>query len=104
MVNRAKLGGKRIVAVGTTALRAMETSVSTTNTLKPFSGWTNKFIFPKYDFKISDALITNFHTPQSTLLMMSAAFTGLELIQDAYQEAIKEKYRFFAYGDALLIK
>ncbi len=104
LVNRAKNNGKKVVAVGTTALRAMETSVSTTNTLKPHSGWTNKFIFPKYDFKISDALITNFHTPQSTLLMMTAAFAGLDLIKEAYEEAIKEKYRFFAYGDALLIK
>jgi S-adenosylmethionine:tRNA ribosyltransferase-isomerase len=103
-VNAAKANGKKVVAVGTTALRAMETSVSTTNTLKEFSGWTNKFIFPKYDFKISDALITNFHTPQSTLLMLSAAFGGYELVMEAYQEAMKEKYRFFAYGDALLIR
>lgn len=103
-VNQAKANGKKVVAVGTTALRAMETSVSTTNTLKEFSGWTNKFIFPKYDFKISDALITNFHTPQSTLLMLSAAFGGYELVMEAYQEAMKEKYRFFAYGDALLIR
>jgi len=103
-VNRAKENGKKVIAVGTTALRAMETSVSTTNTLKEFSGWTNKFIFPKYDFKISDALITNFHTPQSTLLMMTPAFGGHELVMDAYAEAMKEKYRFFAYGDALLIR
>lgn len=103
-VNRAKENGKKVIAVGTTALRAMETSVSTTNTLKEFSGWTNKFIFPKYDFKISDALITNFHTPQSTLLMMTSAFGGHELVMDAYAEAMKEKYRFFAYGDALLIR
>ena len=103
-VNRAKVEGKRIVSVGATAMRAMETSVSTTNTLKPFNGWTNKFIFPKYDFKISDALITNFHTPQSTLLMLSSAFGGHDLIMDAYALAQKEKYRFFAYGDALLIK
>jgi len=103
-VNRAKTEGKRIVSVGATAMRAMETSVSTTNTLKPYNGWTNKFIFPKYDFKISDALITNFHTPQSTLLMLSSAFAGHDLIMEAYAEAQKEKYRFFAYGDALLIK
>ena len=85
-------------------MRAMETSVSTTQTLKPYNGWTNKFIFPKYDFKISDALITNFHTPQSTLLMLSSAFAGHDLVMEAYSEAMKEKYRFFAYGDALLIK
>ena len=103
-VNRAKTEGKRSVSVGATAMRAMETSVSTTDTLKPYNGWTNKFIFPKYDFKISDALITNFHTPQSTLLMLSSAFAGHDLIMEAYALAQKEKYRFFAYGDALLIK
>jgi S-adenosylmethionine:tRNA ribosyltransferase-isomerase len=103
-VNRAKEEGKRIVSIGATAMRAMETSVSTTQTLKPYNGWTNKFIFPKYDFKISDALITNFHTPQSTLLMLSSAFGSHDLVMEAYSTAMKEKYRFFAYGDALLIK
>lgn len=103
-VNKAKANGKKVISIGTTAMRAMETSVSTTNTLKEFEGWTNKFIFPKYDFKISDALVTNFHTPQSTLLMMSSAFGGYDLVMEAYQEAMKEKYRFFAYGDALLIR
>jgi S-adenosylmethionine:tRNA ribosyltransferase-isomerase len=103
-VNAAKLSGRKIVAVGTTALRAMETSVSTSNTLKPFSGWTNKFIFPPFDFRISDVLITNFHTPQSTLLMLTSAFGGHDLVMDAYKEAIKEGYRFYAYGDALMIK
>lgn len=103
-VNAAKLAGRKIVAVGTTALRAMETSVSTSNTLKPFSGWTNKFIFPPFDFRISDVLITNFHTPQSTLLMLTSAFGGHDLVMDAYKEAIKEEYRFYAYGDALMIK
>ena len=103
-VNRAKQEEKRICAIGTTAMRAMETSVSTTNTLKQFSGWTNKFIFPKYDFRVADSLLTNFHTPQSTLLMLQSAFAGHELIMDAYNEAIKEGYRFYVYGDALLIK
>ena len=103
-VNAAKLAGRKIVAVGTTALRAMETSVSTSNTLKPFSGWTNKFIFPPFDFRISDVLITNFHTPQSTLLMLTSAFGGHDLVMDAYKEAMKEEYRFYAYGDALMIK
>ena len=103
-VNRAKQEEKRICAIGTTAMRAMETSVSTTNTLKPFSGWTNKFIFPKYDFRVADSILTNFHTPQSTLLMLQSAFAGHELIMDAYNEAIKEGYRFYVYGDALLIK
>ena len=103
-VNAAKLAGRKIVAVGTTALRAMETSVSTSNTLKPFAGWTNKFIFPPFDFRISDVLITNFHTPQSTLLMLTSAFGGHDLVMDAYKEAMKEEYRFYAYGDALMIK
>ena len=103
-VNQAKKEGRRICAIGTTAMRAMETSVSTTQTLKPFKGWTNKFIYPKYDFSVADSLLTNFHTPQSTLLMLQSAFTGHELIMEAYNEAIKEGYRFYAYGDALLIK
>ena len=103
-VNRAKSENKRICAIGTTAMRAMETSVSTTNTLKPFKGWTNKFIFPKYDFRVADSLLTNFHTPQSTLLMLQSAFAGHELIMEAYNEAIKEGYRFYVYGDAILIK
>ena len=103
-VNQAKKEGRHICAIGTTAMRAMETSVSTTQTLKPFKGWTNKFIYPKYDFSVADSLLTNFHTPQSTLLMLQSAFTGHELIMEAYNEAIKEGYRFYAYGDALLIK
>ena len=102
-VNRGIERGKKVVAVGTTALRGLENSVSTTQTLKPFSGWTNRFIYPKYDFQIANALITNFHTPQSTLLMVTSAFAGHELTMEAYHEAIKEKYRFFAYGDALLV-
>jgi S-adenosylmethionine:tRNA ribosyltransferase-isomerase len=103
-VNQAKTEKKKIISVGCTPLRAMETSVSTTSTLKPYQGWTNKFIFPKFKFRISDALITNFHPPQSTLLMTTAAFGGKELIREAYAEAIKEKYRLFAYGDAILVK
>ena len=102
-VNRGIESGKKVVAVGTTALRGLENSVSTTQTIKPFSGWTNRFIYPKYDFQIANALITNFHTPQSTLLMVTSAFAGHELTMEAYHEAIKEKYRFFAYGDALLV-
>jgi len=103
-VNRAKSEGRRICAIGSTSMRAMENSVSTTNTLKPYKGWTNKFIFPKYDFRVADSLLTNFHTQQSTLLMLQSAFAGHELIMEAYNEAIKEGYRFYAYGDALLIK
>lgn len=102
-VNTAKLNKKRVCAVGTTCMRGIETSVSTEGLLKPFDGWTNKFIFPPYDFSIADSLITNFHTPLSTLLMMISAFCGHDLMMQAYTEAIKEKYRFYSYGDAMLI-
>lgn len=103
VVNDAKHNKKKVIAVGTTSMRAIETSVSTDGLLKPFEGWTNKFIFPPYDFSIADALITNFHTPLSTLLMMISAFGGHEFVMEAYGEAIKEKYRFYSYGDAMLI-
>jgi S-adenosylmethionine:tRNA ribosyltransferase-isomerase len=103
IVNKAKANKKKVCAVGTTTMRAIETSVSTGNTLKPYSGWTNKFIFPPYDFAIADCMITNFHTPQSTLLMMISAFAGHDLLMKGYQEAIKKKYRFYSYGDAMLI-
>ena len=103
VVNKAKEAGKHVCAVGTTVMRAMESSVSSHNTLNPFIGWTNKFIFPPYDFGVANAMITNFHTPKSTLLMMVSAFAGHELIMDAYEKAVKEKYKFFSYGDAMLI-
>ena len=102
-VNTAKRNKKRVCAIGTTSMRAIETSVSTDNMLKPFDGWTNKFIFPPYDFSIADSLVTNFHTPLSTLLMMISAFCGHDLMMEAYHEAIKEKYKFYSYGDAMLI-
>jgi S-adenosylmethionine:tRNA ribosyltransferase-isomerase len=103
IVNNAKRNKNKIIAVGTTSMRSIESSVSTDGFLKPYEGWTNKFIFPPYDFSIADALITNFHTPLSTLLMMISAFGGHELMMSAYQEAIKEKYKFYSYGDAMLI-
>jgi S-adenosylmethionine:tRNA ribosyltransferase-isomerase len=103
IVNEGKRNKKRICAVGTTSMRAIETSVSTDGLLKPFDGWTNKFIFPPYEFSIADCMITNFHTPLSTLLMMISAFAGHELMMEAYQTAIKEKYKFYSYGDAMLI-
>jgi len=103
IVNDAKTRKRRICAVGTTSMRAIESSVSTTGQLKPGAGWTNKFIFPPYDFNVANAMITNFHMPESTLLMMTAAFGGYDLIMKAYKTAIKEKYRFFSYGDAMLI-
>ena len=103
VVNKALEEKRRICVVGTTALRAIESSVSTHDTLNPFDGWTNKFIFPPYDFKIPNCMITNLHIPKSTLMMHTAAFCGFELLKKAYAEAIKEKYNFFTYGDAMLI-
>jgi S-adenosylmethionine:tRNA ribosyltransferase-isomerase len=103
IVNNAKKNKKRICAVGTTSMRALESSVSSFKTLNPYSGWTHKFIFPPYDFSLADSMITNFHTPKSTLLMMAAAFGGHDFVKEAYQVAIKEKYNFYSYGDAMLI-
>lgn len=103
IVNKAKADRKRVCAVGTTCIRATESSVSSAKTLNPFVGWTNKFIFPPYDFSIANCMITNFHTPKSTLLMMISAFCGHDLMKKAYDEAIKEGYRFYSYGDAMLI-
>ena len=103
IVNNAKAKKKKVCCVGTTAMRAMESSVSSQRTLNPYTGWTNKFIYPPYDFSIADCMITNFHTPKSTLLMMISAFCGHDLMKKAYEEAIKEKYRFYSYGDAMLI-
>ena len=103
LVNQAKLNKKKVCAIGTTATRALESSVTVNKKLKPFDGWTNKFIFPPYEFSIPDALITNFHMPKSTLLMMISAYCGHDLMMKAYKEAKKEKYRFYSYGDAMLI-
>lgn len=103
LVNKTIDSKHKVVAVGTTVMRSLESSVSVDQHLKAFTGWTNKFIFPPYEFSIADALITNFHTPKSTLLMMISAFMGHELMEKAYAEAIKEKYKFYSYGDAMLI-
>jgi len=103
IVNNGKRNKKRICAVGTTSMRAIESSVSTDGFLKPYAGWTNRFIFPPYDFSIANCMITNFHTPQSTLMMMVAAFSDLDFVKRAYAEAIKEGYQFYSYGDAMLI-
>ncbi len=102
-VNQTLDNKKRVCAVGTTTMRALESSVSANGRLKPRDGWTDKFIFPPYDFKICNAMVTNFHMPESTLLMMACAFGGYELVMEAYQAAMKEKYRFLTYGDAMLI-
>ncbi len=103
LINKAKERKSRICAVGTTVVRTLESSVSTSGLVKPFNGWTNKFIFPPYEFKVPDMLISNFHLPYSTLLMMVSAFAGYNLSFEAYKAAVKEKYRFGTYGDAMLI-
>ena len=103
IINNALIEKKRICAVGTTVMRSIESSVSSSRTLNEYSGWTNKFIFPPYDFSIANCMVTNFHTPKSTLLMMTAAFGGYDFIMEAYREAVKEKYKFYSYGDAMLI-
>ena len=103
IVNKAKAKKNKVCCVGTTSMRAMESSVSSQRTLNPYTGWTNKFIYPPYDFSIADAMITNFHTPKSTLLMMISAFCGHDLMKKAYLEAVEQKYRFYSYGDAMLI-
>ncbi len=102
-VNRAKRAGKRVTAVGTTVMRAIESAVSAEDLLKPAEGWTNKFIYPPYEFHIADHMITNFHLPKSSVLIMACAFGGRDLILKAYEEAVKERYRFYSYGDAMLI-
>jgi len=103
LINKAKERKSRVCAVGTTVIRTLESSVSTSGMVKPFNGWTNKFIFPPYDFKVPDMLVSNFHLPYSTLLMMVSAFAGYNFLFDAYRTAVKEKYRFGTYGDAMLI-
>jgi S-adenosylmethionine:tRNA ribosyltransferase-isomerase len=103
IVNNAKIRKSRICAVGTTSMRALESSVSSARTLNPYEGWTNKFIFPPHDFSLANCMITNFHTPKSTLMMMISAFCGHDLMIEAYAEAVKEKYKFYSYGDAMLI-
>jgi S-adenosylmethionine:tRNA ribosyltransferase-isomerase len=103
IVNTTKQNKRKICAVGTTVMRGLESSVSSTGTLNSYVGWTHKFIFPPYEFSIANALITNLHMPKSTLLMMVSAFAGYDFMMEAYNEAVKEKYRFYSYGDAMLI-
>ncbi len=102
IINTAKENGRRICSIGTTGMRAMESSVTAQRLLKPAEGWTNHFIHPPYNFNIADSLVTNFHLPKTSLLIMTCAFAGYELAMEAYKKAIKDKYRFFSYGDALL--
>ena len=103
IVNRAMAAKKKVVAVGTTSMKAIESSVTIAGNLKPYRGWTNKFIFPPYDFSIANALVTNFQLPQSPMMMIAAAFTGYDLLMKAYEEAIEKKYKFFTYGYPMLI-
>jgi S-adenosylmethionine:tRNA ribosyltransferase-isomerase len=103
IVNKARTTGKRICSIGTTTMRALESSFTAEKLLKPSEGWTNTFIHPPYNFSIADALVTNFHLPKTSLLIMTCAFAGYDLAIEAYKKAIKDKYRFFSYGDAMLV-
>jgi len=103
IVNKAKETNHRICSIGTTTMRALESSVTAQKLLKPSEGWTNIFIHPPYEFSIADSLVTNFHLPKTSLLIMTCAFAGYDLIMEAYKKAIKDKYRFFSYGDAMLV-
>lgn len=103
VVNKAKENKNKICAIGTTSVRSIESAVSAEGYLKPATGWTNKFIYPPYDFHIANSMVTNFHLPKSSLIIMIAAFGGYDLIMEAYNEAVKNEYRFFSYGDAMLI-
>jgi len=102
-INRAKNSGRKICAVGTTVMRTLESSVSTKNEVIPFMGWTNIFLFPPHTYQIANCMLTNFHLPKSSLMMQVAAFSGLDLLKKAYKEALKNKYNFHTYGDAMLI-
>ena len=103
IINKASKENRRICAVGTTTMRTLESAVSSNRMVTPYNGWTSKFIYPPYEFGIANAMITNFHTPKSTLIMMIAAFAGKDFVMHAYEEALKEKYKFYSYGDAMLI-
>jgi len=103
IINQAKISKKKICAVGTTSNKAIETAVSITGMVKPYSGWTNKFIFPPYECTVADAMVTNLHLPMASVMMMVASFAGYDFLMKAYKEAIAEKYQFFTYGDAMLV-
>jgi S-adenosylmethionine:tRNA ribosyltransferase-isomerase len=103
MVNKAKIAKSNVCAVGTTVMRTLESSVSSDSFLKPIDGWTNKFLFPPYEFNVANMMISNLHLPQSTTMMTVSAFSGFDLLMEAYRVAVKEKYRFGTYGDAMII-
>jgi S-adenosylmethionine:tRNA ribosyltransferase-isomerase len=102
-LNCARAEGRRIIAVGTTSVRVLETAARAGKQIAPYSGWTDLFIYPGYPFRAVDVLITNFHLPRSTLLLLVAAFAGKDTMDRAYQEAIREEYRFYSFGDCMLI-
>ena len=103
IINKAKINQKKVCSIGTTVMRTLESSVSTKNTVIPFRGWTNKFIFPPFNFRVANCMLTNFHLPKSSLMMQVSAFAGFDLLKIAYKEAIQKKYNFYTYGDAMLI-
>ena len=103
IINNAKAAGKKICAVGTTSMKVLETAVTIPGKVRPYSGWTNKFIYPPYDFSVADMMVTNFHPSMSSMFIMVSAFAGYDLLMKAYQVAVKEKYKFLTYGDAMLI-
>ena len=103
MVNKAKANKKKIIAVGTTTMKAIESSVTISGNLKPYRGWTNKFIFPPYEFSIANAMLTNLHLPQTPMMMITAAFAGYEFLMKSYEVAVEKKYKFFTYGHPMLI-
>ena len=102
-INETKRNGNAVICVGTTSVRSVESAITSDHFVKPYSGWTDKFIFPPYEFKVVDKLITNFHLPCSTLLMLVSAFASRDLIFKAYRKAIKDEYRFYSYGDVMMI-
>ncbi|HEX8677408.1 MAG TPA: tRNA preQ1(34) S-adenosylmethionine ribosyltransferase-isomerase QueA [Segetibacter sp.] len=103
IVNKAKEEGRRVCSIGTTTMRALESSYTSQKFLKPGRGWTNNFIYPPYDFNVANAMVTNFHLPKSSLLILTCAFAGYDLVMEAYKKAIKDKYSFSTYGDAMLV-
>jgi S-adenosylmethionine:tRNA ribosyltransferase-isomerase len=103
IVNHAKREGKNICAVGTTTMRTLESSVTLSGEIRPYMGWTNLFIFPPYKFRVANSMVSNFHLPQSSLMIMVSAFAGYDLLMKAYKVAVEEKYNFFTFGDAMLI-
>ena len=102
-INSVRQSGGRIIAVGTTSTRTLESVADTHGCIKPCRGWTDIFIYPGYEFKVLDGLVTNFHLPESTLIMLVSAFYGYEKTLEAYKKAVEERYRFFSFGDAMLI-